>query len=278
MTGNFDNWSQNVGVLTRKDASAPFSVKVPIANKEKLVFKFVINGDNWTTSENYKAETDEHGNLNNFVDASELEIETEDEVPAETETEDVPAVETVVETAASTKPEQVVEPVTTEKVAPPVTKQEVAEPENESVATPVKAKSTSPNADTDQEDELFTRVLTSESSYASVSLVSSDSAFEHVSQDSGNASNRNAPEELTPTTSLNKGKSEPKGAAVQQLSDSEVTTIGPSSRNNSFTGGLQQSAEVENISKGLKHTALREPELNRRRDGLMNKLRGLFRS
>lgn len=236
--------------MTRDHPSEPFSALIKVPEKSKLVFKFVIDGHNWTTSDTFKVETDEHGNPNNYVDATELV-----------------AVEEFVEVKEEPKPQpKAEEPKAEEPVA--------EEPAVEVAEKPTKAPE-------GQEDELFARVLTSESSYASVSLASGDdSAFEHVSQDSGHAgeaSNRTAPEEITPTNTVGEGKTGTKTTGAPQLSDSEVTTLGPSSRNNSFTGGLQ-SAEGEAVNKSAKLGKREIEPGTRRRDGLMLKLRGLFRS
>lgn len=216
---------------------------------QKLVFKFVVNS-NWTTSNAFKIETDEHGNLNNYVDAEELiAVEEFVEVPAndaETDSENV-----------------VQEDKTPVEITPDATSEMAAKKSDNAVETPVK-----PSGD-DNDDELFTRVSNAGSSYASVSVTSSD--YEHLSQDS-DASNRIAPEEITPIHTVEDKSSK---VAAPQLSDSEVTTIGPSSRNNSFTGGLHQS-EGTNLSKPS--TILRDLEKNKRREGLMGRLRGLFRS
>lgn len=231
--------------MTRDHSSEPFTKLVKLPNKRKITFKFVVDETNWITSDHFKSETDEHGNRNNYIDA-----------------DDLIAVEEMVEQLQEVKVEKAEEDESKDLETIDKSKEEQEKFEEE-------VKSTN-------DDELFTRVLTSESSYASVSLVSGESAFEHISQDSGNASNRNAPEELTPTNSIGETKSEPRGSGPQ-LSDSEVTTIGPSSRNNSFSGGLQ-TAEGDNLSKSTKTTLLRDLETGRRKDGLMTRLRGLFRS
>lgn len=231
--------------MTRDHLSEPFTKLVKLPSKKKITFKFVIDDTNWITSESFKSETDEHGNQNNYIDA-----------------EDLIAVEETVEQLHDVKADIIKEEAKKEEETIDKNKEREDFFEEE-------VKSTN-------DDELFTRVLTSESSYASVSLVSGDSAFEHVSQDSGEASNRNAPEELTPTNSVGEERTVRK-ATGPQLSDSEVTTIGPNSRNNSFSGGFQ-TVEGDNLSKSTKTTLLRDMETGRRKDGLMTRLRGLFRS
>lgn len=246
VTGSFDDWSQRDGVLTRDHLSEPFTKLVKLPSKEKITFKFVIDDTNWITSENFKSETDEHGNQNNYIDAH-----------------DLITVEELVELFQEEKVEKAEEKAENDKETIGNTNGEEEKYDEEDKCA--------------NDDELFTRVLTSESSYASVSLVSGESAFEHVSRDSGEASNRNAPEELTPTNSVGEERSERK-ATRPQLSDSEVTTIGPSSRNNSFSGGFQTAAEGDTISKSTKTNLLRDMETGKRKDGLMTRLRGLFRS
>lgn len=236
--------------MSRDHVSEPFTGEVKVSSKLKLVFKFVVNS-NWITSDAFKAETDEHGNLNNYVDADELTaVEEFVEVPADPTEKESESV--VLEDAAPVEviPDAIPE-MAGKKAEIPVE------------ATPIKA------ASDDHEDELFTRVSNAGSSYASVSVNSSD--YEHVSQDS-DASNRNAPEEITP---IHTAEDKSNKATAPQLSDSEVTTIGPSSRNNSFTGGLNQS-EGTHVNKTS--TILRDLEKNKRREGLMGRLRGLFRS
>lgn len=131
------------------------------------------------------------------------------------------------------------------------------------------------NTEASNDGGVFTRVLTLES-YASVSLASNDSTFEHLSQNRGHASNRNTPEEPAFTNSEEE-EAHVSQRSGPQLSDSEATTIGPSSCNNSFTGVTSRLSEEENIGKPTKSTILRDLESNRRKDGLMSRFCGLFR-
>lgn len=353
VTGNFDGWTQKGGILSKKHSSEPFTGEIRVPSKSKLVFKFVVDGT-WTTSGEFKSETDEHGNLNNYINAEELtsveefvqEPETTDPpVKAPVETPDEPEIaevsvdrageseiadapvdtsdepekfRTSVDTAA--QPEIVQVPVETPDVpeileAPvgtpgqpeivvtlankpdelniievpqerPVeqeifqTRVETPEPEIIEVDTKEPKKATQMHAtaeakitESESEDEWFTRALNA-SSYATVSVASRDSAFEHVSQDN-DPSNRNATEEITPTNT-HEDKTGAKSGPTQ--SDSEVTTIGPNSRNNSISGGLHNSGEGENLEKSYKSASLCDWERTRRRDGFMFRLRGLFRS
>lgn len=232
VTGNFDNWSQSDGVLTKDADSEPFEVLLKVPTRERLVFKFVVNGE-WTTDSNYKLEHDEHGNPNNYVDADEL-------IAVEEFTEEL-AEEPVAVAATTDAP----------KTADFEESASVDEPDHEKI----------------------TQVLTSDSSYAAVSLPSTDSAFEHVSQEGDPPSNRNprrrnAPEDLTPTNSSGVAAKQP------QTTDSEVTTIGPNSRNSSFTG---RPLPEETLKVPGAYPVDVDLPKKGRRDGLITRLKGLFR-
>ena len=75
VTGNFDNWGKSNAPLAKE--SGVFRDQIRMDKKQKLVFKFVVNGTEWVTSEGYKKELDENGIENNYVDAAEL-VEVED--------------------------------------------------------------------------------------------------------------------------------------------------------------------------------------------------------
>ncbi|KAG7910867.1 hypothetical protein KL906_001247 [Ogataea polymorpha] len=71
LTGSFDNWSQSLPLIKKGDGSFTLSFPFP-KDTEKVAFKFVVDGK-WTTSENYKTETDESGNKNNVLYAKDVE-------------------------------------------------------------------------------------------------------------------------------------------------------------------------------------------------------------
>lgn len=64
------------------DETQVYTKLIKFDNREKIIFKFVINGE-WKVSPDYKIVTDETGNENNYIDADELvelqEFEVEDE-------------------------------------------------------------------------------------------------------------------------------------------------------------------------------------------------------
>ena len=67
MTGTFDNWSKTLPLVKRPDGS--FELEVPLAKgTEKIEFKFVLNGDEWVTSDTYWTVVDETGNTNNYIE------------------------------------------------------------------------------------------------------------------------------------------------------------------------------------------------------------------
>ena len=67
VTGTFDNWSKTLPLVKRPDGS--FELEVPLAKgTEKIEFKFVLNGDEWVTSDTYWTVVDETGNTNNYIE------------------------------------------------------------------------------------------------------------------------------------------------------------------------------------------------------------------
>lgn len=240
-TGSFDDWAQKDGVLT-PSSSGNFEAVVKLPARERIVFKYVLNGSDWVTHPELKTVLDEHGNFNNFVDADEL---------------------TAVE-------EFVREPTSEASEADEVSASSGSAGAN--VADAQEAESNEKDKDDKPEDKL-THVLTAESLYASVSIPpSSDSAYEHVSQDSdddphepdGKPRRRNAPEDITPTASR-------AGTRPQQPQDEEVTTLGAHSCDSSISGrALQPDSETVDAL-----TPKRKP-MERRRDGFMGRLKSIF--
>lgn len=83
VTGNFDNWAKGNAPLAKE--SGTFRDQIRVDKKQKLVFKFVVNGTEWVTSESYKKELDDNGIENNYIDADELvEVEKFEQDAGET--------------------------------------------------------------------------------------------------------------------------------------------------------------------------------------------------
>lgn len=70
VTGDFDNWSMSEAPLTKADTR--FVRLLTFNSRKKIVFKFVVNNEEWCVSKDYKIEEDEHGNQNNYIDADDL--------------------------------------------------------------------------------------------------------------------------------------------------------------------------------------------------------------
>ncbi|CCE73239.1 Piso0_000268 [Millerozyma farinosa CBS 7064] len=70
VTGNFDNWSMSEAPLTKTDTR--YVKLLTFSSRKKIVFKFVVNNEEWCASKHYKIEEDEHGNQNNYIDADDL--------------------------------------------------------------------------------------------------------------------------------------------------------------------------------------------------------------
>lgn len=84
VTGNFDNWAKANAPLAKE--SGTFSDQIRVDKRQRLVFKFVVNGTDWVTSEGYKREFDENGIENNYIDADELvEVEEFEQDAGETQ-------------------------------------------------------------------------------------------------------------------------------------------------------------------------------------------------
>lgn len=254
VTGNFDNWSKSNKPFVRDGKNFIGSIIVP--KREKLVFKFVINGDNWVVSKDYKIENDSNGIENNFLEAVELEqVVSKPAVPASVSPITFP-VETanhesarVTSEVLSSNPKPTAASSTTaskgiaattsaaavEKVIPHITTLEalisessakpspkVSNSDAPKTAPPIKAPATTTPPDaptatatatpigattfasgpttatpTEKPSESFdstspepleainlplTQVITTESSFAGVSLPSQDSAFEHLDE------------------------------------------------------------------------------------------------
>lgn len=292
VTGNFDDWAQTQGVLTKDPDSGAFEAVLRFHKLHKLVFKFVVNGE-WVTDSSHKIEHDEHGNPNNYIDAADLTEVQEFTKEATPEAQSAATIAPV-KLAATEQP-----PVPVPAAASTQSHNKAGDAGEAAVSLPIKLVLESH----DGENKL-TNVLTSDSSYAAVSIPGSGlSAYENISHDeeadadadadasNGSARNRTAPEEVTPTNS-NSGVSAPglvhskqQASGSGDAADSEVTTLGPNSRNNSFTGRLNQP-DGENVDvlkvpgsfPSPAKSADKTAASHSRRDGLITRLKGLFRS
>ncbi|ABN65678.2 hypothetical protein PICST_67240 [Scheffersomyces stipitis CBS 6054] len=211
ITGSFDNWSRSLPAKSAFEDGYQQVVKVD--SRQKLVFKFIVNGNDWVTSDFYKTEHDDSGIANNVIEAAELtefhEFEEEPEaavIPVAATKTEVPEVTKEVEKIKEAKeviPEvSEIIPVTEEVPgdsikelaedvvnvpeeveAPEVVEvPEDAEPEihhiseaPEVVSLPVKVEDDilSDLEDVKSKDQNLTQVLTSSSSFAAVSIPSS---------------------------------------------------------------------------------------------------------
>ncbi|KAG7664639.1 uncharacterized protein J8A68_001864 [[Candida] subhashii] len=139
ITGNFDNWSRSIPAKT--DLDHGYSQEIKVADKQNIVFKFIINDNDWITNEQFKIETDESGNSNNIIEADELieeqpeqeqtkEAAIVEEQPKEAAiVEDQPKEAAIVEEQPEEQPEE-------EFVEPEVEEEE--EPEEEPAAEAIK--------------------------------------------------------------------------------------------------------------------------------------------
>ena len=82
VTGTFDDWKLSIPSLDGPSIANGF--KVIVQEKKDIEFKFVVNGTQWITSDDYKVVTDEHGNNNNIVYADEFESIEEKKEPRST--------------------------------------------------------------------------------------------------------------------------------------------------------------------------------------------------
>lgn len=229
ITGNFDNWSQSCA-LAKDPITGEFEAELKLPKKEKIVFKYVLNGTDWVTDPHLQYEHDENGNANNVVYAENLVA---------------------------------VEEFTEEKEVSPF-----AEPP---------AKNSSDRTESDSEK--LTNVLTSESSYAAVSIPESkDSAFEEVEHCKAPIT------DVTPTSSNLPHLSSVSTEQVdhgpprhpQPPFESDVSTLGGNSCNSSLAGRGQQELELLELKRFSKGSV--SLKVVSGGDNLMTRLRGLFRS
>ncbi|EGW34826.1 uncharacterized protein SPAPADRAFT_57915 [Spathaspora passalidarum NRRL Y-27907] len=70
ITGTFDNWSRSIPAKT--DFTQGYSQEIITNEKQNIVFKFVLNDNDWITNDQFKIQYDESGNSNNVIEADEL--------------------------------------------------------------------------------------------------------------------------------------------------------------------------------------------------------------
>ncbi|KAL6453694.1 CRP1 Cruciform DNA-recognizing protein 1 [Candida maltosa Xu316] len=76
ITGNFDNWSRSLPTIkTTKE----YLQQIKLDSKQDVVFKFIINDDQWIVNDQFQIVHDEQGNSNNIIYAHELIEETDDD-------------------------------------------------------------------------------------------------------------------------------------------------------------------------------------------------------
>lgn len=72
MTGNFDDWSKSLPPLAIAEDGVHLSTEIRVPERQKLVFKFVVDDSDWVLSSNYPQENDENGIANNYIAAADL--------------------------------------------------------------------------------------------------------------------------------------------------------------------------------------------------------------
>lgn len=75
ITGNFDNWSRSLPTIK---PTKEYLQEIKLETRQDVVFKFIINDDQWIVNDQFKVTHDEHGNSNNIIYADEL-VEEVDE-------------------------------------------------------------------------------------------------------------------------------------------------------------------------------------------------------
>ena len=66
VTGDGDNWASRHD-LAWSASTLQWTASVPLPEKTKVHFKFVINGGEWKTRDDQPTEWDSNGNMNNFL-------------------------------------------------------------------------------------------------------------------------------------------------------------------------------------------------------------------
>ncbi|GME80954.1 unnamed protein product [Ambrosiozyma monospora] len=69
IAGSFNEWSPNSNKLHYNANSNQWEIQLDSQFKpnEKILFKFIVNGDKWTCSSDYEIESDDHGHPNNTI-------------------------------------------------------------------------------------------------------------------------------------------------------------------------------------------------------------------
>lgn len=81
ITGNFDNWSRSLPTIK---STKEYLQEIKLESRQDVVFKFIINDDQWIVNDQFKVTHDEHGNSNNIIYADELVEEVDKENKANT--------------------------------------------------------------------------------------------------------------------------------------------------------------------------------------------------
>jgi len=105
VTGTFDEWRGSVK-LQKDNENGKFSVFVDLGNAEKVLYKYIVNG-NWTVNSDSKKEYDHSGNENNVLYPEDMH--TEIEVPQEIETLSMHTLEASIHTPELDEPHAVEE-------------------------------------------------------------------------------------------------------------------------------------------------------------------------
>lgn len=271
MTGNFDNWSQSLPPLAISEDGATLSTQIRVPERQKLVFKFVVDDANWVLSAEYPQEHDENGIANNYIAAADLvEVQPFEEEPLavadETKKADVNAENAGLgaEKADSGVDNSAFEVQKLEHVpkVPETAKETPSLPSIQPLSGHKEAKN-----DGSPAYDILTQVSTADSSYAALSIPGS-SDFEHVPR----APQENAPVSAyeeedfnTPTNSLfnltvlsgNQNSATNPSAAFQKGSE---TSTANTSFNSEVKKGVTSSAESQDTVKTLPETPV-EPVL-----------------
>ncbi|ODV79109.1 uncharacterized protein CANTADRAFT_6284 [Suhomyces tanzawaensis NRRL Y-17324] len=264
ITGNFDNWSKS---LHAHKLGSVFEQTVTLDHRQRLVFKFVVDGD-WVLNRDYATEWHD-GVENNVVEAVQLE-----EVP-----EHHPVPEPVVAAAPNATltpkhdspvaPDAPVAPVTP---APkqsssnlPLNSVPAPSPPADPEGAPLESfptdedllsdfdesvdvsgtKRTPVNTDASSKSDRLTQVLTSSSSFAAVSLLSSENDFHDIGDQPASVVEED--QFNTPTNSLfnsvvlpsstveDRDASAPEQPDGSNTANTSIANFNINSRNNSFT-------------------------------------------
>ncbi|AET39416.1 Atg45p Ecym_4356 [Eremothecium cymbalariae DBVPG len=120
ITGDFDQWQHEKYTLKYDDVEGVFRVEVPYSGEKELIFKFVLNGTNWTTVECFEELMDGEGHVNNRVFCEDWLKDGETEEVSESEGEELRESDMTMDDVTISSPDQgsdgylgLVDPVTT---------------------------------------------------------------------------------------------------------------------------------------------------------------------